>query len=168
MTKEDLREAYDICQYALMQQIKAVNDIDTKISIIGGFAAVVFVLAWGQLYPKVQIHLFIVGMVALMGAMAILFYAYKTRKWYFGMKPQAIREEIDDGKQMDDIYAQIIVNIAGVANSMPEKSQLDKGWYRLNIGRLSLKSILVNISVWVLLGAIILIGVSRLCFCVPQ
>lgn len=154
---------YETMRESVFTQLRSVANIDTKISVIIGFNSLVFVLSW-QLYPDVQNILFFLGIGLLMLSLFFLFAAYRKKNWYNSPNPQALVRRLREGKEINEIYLHTIKDIAGKdKNSKSNDETL--GIYRVNKKKVSHKNHLLNVSIWILLAALIAIGLSRAFSC---
>lgn len=167
MTKETIIAAYQIARESVFTQLRSVANIDTKISVIIGFNSLIFVLSW-QLYPNVQNILFFLGVGLLILSLFFLLVAYRKKSWYISPSPQTLARELNEGKEVNEIYLQTIRDIAGEDNAKDKKND-DKtlGVHRANQEKISYKIHFLNISMYVLLAALVIIGLSRAFSCSP-
>lgn len=164
MTKETIKAAYQIARESVFIQLKSARDIDTKISIIAGFNTLLLILCW-QIYPNVENISFFLGVGLLVTSFVLLLRAYKTQGWVTSPNPQALIQELEEGKEIGDIYLQTIGNIGRVPDAgSTNVEKEDLGAYILNEKRLHQKALLFNISAWILLFGLILMGISRIIF----
>lgn len=164
MTKETIIAAYQIARESVFVQLRNAQNIDMKISIVAGFNALLLILCW-QIYPSVQNILFFMGVGLLITSFVLLLKAYGTQDWRLSPNPQALVEELEEGKEIKDIYIQTIGDISGVPDT--ENANVkneDLGAYRLNQKRIYCKARLFNVSTYILLFDLILIGLSRIYF----
>jgi len=158
-----IKFAYETMRESVFTQLRNVTDIDTKISVIIGFNSLVFVLSW-QLYPDVQNILFILGIGLLILSLFFLLTAYSKKIWYNSPNPQALVKQLKERKKINEIYWRAIEDIAGKdKNSKSYDETL--GIYRVNKKKVSHKNHLLNVSIWILLVALITIGLSRAFSC---
>jgi len=165
--KEDTIEAvYRTIRESVFIQLRNVENIDTKISVIIGFNSLVFVLSW-QLYPNVQHILFFSGVGLLILSLFFLFIAYRKKNWYISPSPQFLVRKLKEGKEINEIYLQTIRDIAGKNNVKDKKNNDDEtlGIHRVNQKKISYKNHLLNRSVYILLAALVIIGLSRAFSC---
>ena len=166
MTKETIIAVHQILREDMLAQLENARNIDGKISIVAGFNALLLVLSW-QIYPHVQAVLFLVGIVLLVISLALLFKAYRTQNWFVAPSPQALVRELDEGKEIEEIYKQTIGDIAGLTEVQDAKANSkDLGIYRLNKKRIDQKAFLLNMSTRFLFWGLIAIGLSRIFFSV--
>lgn len=164
MTKETIIAVHQIVRESVFTQLRTKERIDTKISIIIGFNSLIFVLSW-QLYPNVQNILFFLGVGLLVTSFVLLLKAYGTQDWMTSPNLQVLIQELEEGKEIEDIYIQTIGDIGGVPNvESTNVGNEDLGAYRLNEKRLHQKALLFNISTYIVLLGLILIGISRISF----
>lgn len=165
MKDETIKTAYQIVRESVFTQLRSVANIDTKISVIIGFNSLVFVLSW-QLYPNVQNILFFLGVGLLVLSLFLLFVAYRKKSWYISPSPQAVAKELNEGKEINEIYLQTIRDIAGEENVKDKKND-DKtlGIHRVNQKRIDYQNDFLNASMYILFAALIIIGLSRIFSC---
>ena len=154
MTKETIIAVHQILREDLFGQLRTKERIDTKISIIAGFNALLLVLCL-QLYPHVNIILFSIGISLLITSLGFLFQAYKTQNWLFSPKPRILIEELNEGKEIKEIYKQTIGDICGVPNE-------DLGAFRRNKKWLDYKTRWFDTSTYILFLGLIMITLSRI------
>ena len=162
MTKDTIIAVHQILREDLFEQLRTKERIDTKISIVAGFNAVLLVLCL-ELYPHVDIILFCIGMVLLLASLGLLFMAYRTLGWRFSPSPQALIEELNEGKGIKEIYIQTIGDIGGVPDikgkTTPKK---DLGAFRQNKKRLDYKSHWLNRGTYMLFLGLVGMTLSRI------
>lgn len=167
MKDETIKVVYEAARQSVFTQLKNAANIDTKISVIIGFNSLVFVLSW-QLYPNVQNVLFFIGVGLLILSLCFLFGAYRKRNWYISPSPQALVKRLKEGKEINEIYLHTIRDIAGKDNVKGNKNDNKTlGIHRVNQKKISYKNHLLNISVYILLVALVIIGLSRAFSCSP-
>jgi len=154
MTKETIIAVHQILREGLFEQLRTKERIDTKISIVAGFNALLLILCL-ELYPHVNIILFCIGMFFLVVSLGLLFKAYRTQGWLFSPSPQVLIEELNEGKEIEDIYKQTIEDIGGVPNK-------DSGAFRQNEKRISYKARWFNTCTYILFLGLIIITLSRI------
>jgi len=161
MKDETIKTAYQIVRESVFTQLRSIADIDTKISVIIGFNSLIVVLSW-QLYPNVQNILFFFGVGLLILSLFLLLVAYCKKKWYISPSPQTLAKELNEGKEINEIYLQTIGDIAGEGN-VKDKKKNNKtlGIHRVNQKKINYKNHLLNISMCLLLVALVIIGLSR-------
>jgi len=158
MTKETIIAVHQIIREDLFAQLESARNIDTKISILAGFNALFLILCW-QIYPNIESILFSTGLVLLFISLGLLFKTYMIRNWVLSPSPWALVKELNEGKEIEDIYMQTIGDIGGIPDTRNENL---KGAIRLNNKRLCYKSRLFNISIHVLYLGLMLVGFSRI------
>ena len=165
MEEDTTKNVYRIVRESVFIQLRSVANIDTKISVIIGFNSLIFVLSW-QLYPNVQNVLFFLGVGLLILSLFFLLVAYRKKNWHISPSPQTLAKELNEGKEINEIYLQTIGDIAGEENVKDKKND-DKtlGIYRVNKKKISSKIHLLNISMYLLLVALVIIGLSRAFSC---
>jgi len=167
MTKETIIAVHQILREGLFEQLRTKERIDTKISIITGFNALLLILCL-QLYPHVNIILFCIGMFFLVASLGLLFKAYRTQSWSFSPKPQILIEELNDGKEIEDIYKQTIGDIGSIpdveGNSIDNKGL---GAFGQNEKRINYKAYWLNTCTYILFLGLIIITLSRIAFQFP-
>ncbi len=164
MTDETIKAAYQIARESVFIQLKSARGIDTKISIIAGFNTLLLMLCW-QIFPHVENISFFLGVGLLITSFVLLLKAYKTQGWVTSPNPQALLQELEKGKEIKEIYLQTITNIGRVPDVKSTNIEKeDLGAYILNEKRIHQKARRFNISVWILLFGLILIGISRISF----
>jgi len=164
MTKETIVAVHQILREGLFEQLRTKERIDTKISIIAGFNMLVFVLCF-QLYPDVNIILFSLGMIFSVISLVLLLKSYRAGGWFFSPSPQVLIEELNEGKEIEDIYLQTIGDIGGVPDIEGKNiKNEDLGAFRINEKRMHNKVRLFNISIYILLSGLILVFFSRILF----
>lgn len=164
MKQDTIEAAYQIVRESVFIQLKNARNLDTKIGIVAGFNMLLLILCW-QIYPSVQNILFLLGVGLLVASFILLLKAYGTQDWVISPNPQALIQELEEGKEIKDIYRQTIGDIGGVPDA--ESTNIgneDLGAYRLNEKRIYQKARLFNISTYILLLGLILIGLSRISF----
>ena len=167
MKDETIEMVYQTVRQSVFTQLKNAANIDTKISIIAGFNALIFILSW-QLYPSVQNVLFFIGLGLLILSLALLFRAYRTQNWHTSPNPQSLVKRLNEGKETKDIHLQTIGDIAGLVDVSDLKTESTKrGTYRLNKKRIDQKAYLLNISTRFLFWGLVAIGLSRILFLIP-
>ena len=167
MKDETIKVAYETVRQSVFTQLGNVADIDTKISVIIGFNSLIFVLSW-QLYPNVQKILFFLGVGLLILSLFLLLVAYRKKNWYISPSPQTLVKRLKEGKEINEIYLQTIRDIVGNDNTKDEKNNDEAlGIHRVNQKKISHKSHLLDISVCVLVIALVVIGLSRIFSCIP-
>jgi len=154
MTKETIIAVHQILREGLFEQLRTKERIDTKISIVAGFNALLLILSL-ELYPHVNIILFCIGMFFLVASLGLLFKAYRTQSWRFSPNPRDLIEELDEGKEIEDIYKQTIGDIGGVPNE-------DLGAFRQNEKRINYKAHWFNRCTYTLFLGLIMITLSRI------
>ena len=161
MEEKTVKVVYETVRQSVFTQLKSAANIDTKISVIIGFNALIFILSW-QLYPNVQNILFFLGDGLLIISLCFLFGAYHKRNWYISPSPQALVKRLKEGKKIEEIYWHTIRDITG-KDSGKDKRNDNKtlGIYRVNQKKISYKNHLLNISIYLLIVSLVIIGLSR-------
>ncbi len=159
MKDETIKAVHQILREGLSEQLRTKERIDTKISIIAGFNALLLVLCL-QLYPHVNIILFCMGMFFLVASLGLLFKAYRTQKWLSSPRPHVLIEELNEGKEIKDIYKQTIGDIGGVPDE-------ELGAFRQNEKKISHKAYWLNICTYILFLGLIMMTLSRIAFQFP-
>lgn len=154
MTEKTIIAVHQILREGLFEQLRTKERIDTKISIVAGFNALLLILCL-ELYPHVNIILFCIGMFFLVASLGLLFKAYRTQSWLFSPRPHVLIEELNEGKEIEDIYKQTIGDIGGVPNE-------DLGAFRQNEKRINYKARWLNICTYTLFLGLIIITLSRI------
>jgi len=164
MKEDTIKAAYQIARESVFVQLKNARNIDTKISIVAGFDTLLLILCW-QIYPSVQDILYFLGVALLVASFILLLKAYGTQDWEISPNPQALIQELEEGKEIGDIYLQTIGDIGGVLDiESTNADNEDLGAYRMNEKRIYHKAWLFNVSTYVLLFGLMLIGASRIFF----
>ena len=167
MKDETIEMVYQTVRQSVFIQLKNAANIDTKISIIIGFNSLILVLSW-QLYPNVHNILFFSGAGLLILSLCFLFGAYHKRSWYISPSPQALVKRLNEGKEINEIYWRTIRDIAGKDSGKDKKNDNKTlGIHRVNQKKISYKIHLLNISIYLLLAALVIMTLSRILFCSP-
>lgn len=165
MKEDTIEDVYRTVRESVFTQLRTKERIDTKISVIIGFNSLIFVLSW-QLYPNVQNVLFFLGVGLLVLSLFFSFVAYRKKNWYISPSPQTLVKKLNEGKEINEIYLQTIRDIAGKDNVKDKKNDDETlGIHRVNQKKISYKNHLLNISICILLIALVIIGLSRAFSC---
>ncbi len=162
MTKETIIAVHQILREGLFEQLRTKERIDTKISIVAGFNALLLILCL-DLYPHVNIILFCIGMFFLVVSLGLLFKIYRTQRWHFNPKPQVLIEELNEGKEIEDIYKQTIGDIGGVPDVKGKTiANKDLGDFRKNEKQINYKARWLNKCTYILFLGLIIMILSRI------
>ena len=164
MDEKTAKVVYETVRESVFTQFRNIANIDTKISVVIGFNALVLILGW-QLYPHVQHTLFFSGVGLLMLSLLLLIIAYSNKDWYNSPNPQSLVKRLKEGKEIKQMYLQTIRNIAGKDDAGNKKNDLKTlGAYGANKRRINRKNNLLVVSMYILFAALVAIGLSRILF----
>jgi len=162
MTKETLSAVHQMLREDLSEQLRNADNIDTKISIVAGFNALLFVLTL-QIYPHVNTILFSMGLSLLIVSLFLLFKAYRTQNWHLSPNPQAVIRDLNEGKEIEDIYRQSVGNLGGVPQTEGADMHGENlGAIWLNEKQIDRKARLFDICTYILSLGLVLVGLSRI------